>query len=1118
MSAFFGKFYPMILYKTLPKRLISLGALALCLVASGCHTPGTLFTLLDSGKTGVDFNNFIEEDAENNVLEYGYFYNGGGVAAADFNNDGRVDLYFTGNMVANRMYLNQGRMEFNDITEQAGVGLNEGWKTGVSLVDINDDGWMDVYVCRSGAENPALRRNLLYVNNGPTADSIPTFTEKAAFYGLDDPSYTTQAVFFDYDKDGDTDCFLLNHSVQDYAGFSRLLASYRKQENPAYGNKLLRNDGGRFVNVTDSSGIVSNVLSFGLGVNVSDFNNDGWSDLYISNDYNENDYLYLNQRNGTFIEVIRQATGHVSLYSMGTDAADINNDGWSDIVTLDMLPADHERIMLTAGDDNYDKYQELLRAGFHEQTMRNMLQINNGTNAEGIPVFSEIGQLAGISHTDWSWAALMADFDNDGYKDLFVTNGYARDYTNMEFLKYSTDVQSASRGSGKSPVQMDVIAKMPPIDQPNVIFRNQGTLSFTKKTKDWGFDAKSQSNGAVYADLDNDGDLDIVTNNVNAKAFVYQNNQTVTDSTRHLRVVLQAPSYALKAGAKVLLYQPGGAMQMQEYLPVRGFQSAMDGPLHFGLGAQTVDSIRIVWADGKVQTRAGISSAKTIALNYATAQNASEKVPSSPPLFREVAGIDYIHPISNRNDFRIQPLLPEMLSLPGPVIAQGDVNGDGKADVYLGGERGQAGTVWMSQGTDHRSVPVPVFAQDANFADAAAFFFDADGDGDQDLLVASAGYELNPADTLLRPRLYINQKGRWVIGTLPDLKINASCVAVADLDQDGDLDVFIGERVTPGRFPESRGGYLLVNDGKANFTDKTAQLLPQQAALGMVTKATFQDLNRDKRLELITASDWGAIRVWEKDKQGIFRDKSEAWGTTALTGTWSALEPADLDGDGDMDFVVGNRGTNGQWRLTAPQGMNLYADVSSATPPIPIVSLLDGGKEYPYASRDELAGQMPELKKKYPDYTSYAKATLSELFPSDQLGAMKQKKITEYRSGILENDTGTLRFRPLPVQAQFAPVYAVAVADFNGDGKLDIMLGGNQEKVRVRLGRNDANLVQIFLNKSISEFTYLPQQRSGLFVMGDVRSLSVLNKGSESEILIGRNGRPLKTLQIAKKR
>jgi hypothetical protein len=588
----------------------------LLIFLAGCNDQDTLFTRLDSGKTGIKFNNFVEEDAENNVLQYGYFYNGGGVAAADFNNDGLVDLYFTGNMVANKLYLNKGDFEFEDISEKSGTGLNEGWKTGVSLVDINDDGWIDIYVCRAGAENPRLRTKLLYVNNGKTADGIPTFTEKAAEYGLDDPSYTTQAVFFDYDRDGDTDCFLLNHSVQQYAGFSNLIASYRQQRNDAYGNKLLRNDAGRFTNVTDSSGIVSNILSFGLGVNVSDFNNDGWQDLYISNDYNENDYLYLNQKNGKFREVIREATGHVSLYSMGTDAADLNNDGLADIITLDMLPASNERIKLTSGDDNYDKYQQLLKAGFHDQTMRNMLQLNNGVNADGVPVFSEIGQLAGISNTDWSWAALMADFDNDGWKDIFISNGYARDYTNMEFLKYSTDVQVQAGQGGKTPTQMEIIAQMPPINEPDYIFQNQKNLTFTKKIKEWGFEKSNQSSGAIYADLDNDGDLDLITSNTNDKAFVYQNNAETKLTNKSLTVKLESPKYAFLAGTKVTLYSDS-LTQTQSFMPVRGFQSAQWGPVHFGIGgSQHIDSLRVDWADGSTQLLGTVAIGKPVVLKY----------------------------------------------------------------------------------------------------------------------------------------------------------------------------------------------------------------------------------------------------------------------------------------------------------------------------------------------------------------------------------------------------------------------------------------------------------------------------------------------------------------------
>ncbi|TDB65095.1 VCBS repeat-containing protein [Arundinibacter roseus] len=1087
-------------------------------IFQSCQQEKTLFTLLDAGDTGVDFVNFIDEDAENNVLEYGYFYNGGGVAAADFNNDGRVDLYFTGNMVANRMYLNQGNLKFIDISEQSGTNLNEGWKTGVSLVDINDDGWMDLYVCRSGAQDPGLRQNLLYVNNGPTADSIPVFTERAAEYGLADASYTTQAVFFDYDKDGDTDCFLLNHSVQDFAGFSQLLGSYRQQKNASYGNKLLRNDGGKYYDVTDSSGIVSNVLSFGLGINVTDFTNDGWPDLYIANDYNENDYLYINQKNGTFKEVIREATGHVSLYSMGTDAADINNDGWADILTLDMLPATHERVMLTAGDDNYDKYQQLIRAGFHHQTMRNMLQLNNGTNAEGIPVFSEIGQLAGVSNTDWSWAALFADFDNDGHKDIFVTNGYARDYTNMEFLKYSTDVQMEANSSGKAPSQLDVIEKMPPINQPNAIFKNDGNLHFISSAKAWGLDQPGQSNGAVYVDLDNDGDLDLVTNNVNEKAFIYKNNQEKEIANRYLSIQLQAPTFALKAGARVTLYQKGGSIQVQDFMPVRGFQSAMTGGLHFGLSMAVVDSVQVTWTDGHRQTIDKPTDSQTLSISYDPKAQVSAAPEPVPQLFQEKNTLDFTHQQNGQNDFRIQPLLPEMLSYVGPVLVKTDLNSDGVDDFYVGGGRGQAGALFIRKGESFVKQHIPEFEKDAPFNDADAVFFDADGDGDQDLLVVSAGYELAPTDTLLRPRLYLNQQNQWIRAAFPDIKINASCVAVSDVNGDNFPDLFIGERVTPGQFPESRGGVLLVTTGKGVFKENRTVLSSEAVKGNMVTKAVFSDIDGDKRSELLLASDWGTIQIWQQNKQGVFQDVSKLFGTETLSGRWTALAAADLDGDGDTDFVIGNTGTNWQWNVLSAQRLNLYTAQSEGGKTIPIVSLQTAEAEYPYASRDELLDQLPALKKKFPQYTSYANAAFSAIFDPETIRGMYRKTVNEFRSGILENSQGKLVFKPLPVQAQFAPIYACLIYDLNGDGKLDLLLGGNHSQSRVRMGRNNANTGQVFINQGNTSFTYTPQQVSGLYLTGDIRSMQAAPQGTSFEILIGQNGLPIKTLQIVKKR
>ncbi|MCU0354845.1 MAG: VCBS repeat-containing protein, partial [Cytophagales bacterium] len=919
------------------------------------------------------------------------------------------------------------------------------------------------------------------------------FTEKAAAYGLDDDSYTTQAAFFDYDRDGDLDCFLLNHSIQQYAGFSAAIADFRQQADKRYGCKLLKNNGGvGFQDASSEAGLLNNVLSFGLGMNITDVNNDGWLDVYVSNDYNENDYLYINQKNGTFKESIREMMGHTSMFSMGTDAADINNDGRTDIVTLDMLPKQNNRIKMTSGDDNYDKYQMLVGAGFHHQTMRNMLQINQGNG------FAEIGQLSGISNTDWSWSALFADFDNDGLKDLFVSNGYARDYTNMDFLKYSTDKQVETQQGKTMPSQMEIIEQMPPINEPNYIFKNTDGLLFTDKIQEWGFEKKSQSNGAAYADLDNDGDLDLVTNNINEKAFVYQNNSLHTPDKNYLQITLKASTEARKIGAKVAVWQAKQA-QYQEFQPVRGFQSAMYVPLHFGLGNRTkIDSISVVWTDG---TQTMLKTAKVnskIELDYAKNNGTVSVGNTASPLFHEQDMSLFTHFQSPVNDFKIQSLLPESRSYTGPCMAKGDANGDGKEDIYVGGGKGQSGALFLQQSNGFVRSIQSVFEKDSAFTDAGAVFFDADADKDLDLAVVSAGYSLHVSDALLQVRLYTNQNGKFNRSSgFPQILLNAAAIAAADVDADGDQDVFIGANCVPGRFPEAQKSVLLQNDGKGRFSVNTSF-----AHTSLVTDAVFTDINGDKKPDLLLVGEWMQPTVYLNQNGQLKLHEN-----TVQTSLAHRITAADLDNDGDEDFVLGNEGLNSQYNITSDRTLRLYAgDFNGSGTVVPVVTVLENGKEHPYASRDEMLDQVPALKKKFQNYADYSTAVLNDVLEVYQLAKAPKLTANELKTGILWNDGGKLAFEPLPVQAQFSPVHAITATDVNNDGKTDLILGGNVTQTRVRLGKCDANWGQLFINDGNRKFRYVPQSESGFYVKGDVRSVVSVNDW----LLWGVNGQSLK--------
>ena len=1097
--------------------------LALALLFSGCQHTDTLFEKLSSSKTGITFKNSLEEAADFNVLKYGYFYNGGGVAAADFNNDGLIDLYFTGNLNANKLYLNKGDLAFDDITEKAGVAAADGWNTGVSVVDINADGWLDIYVCRSAAVDARLRRNLLFINNKNL-----TFSEKAAEYGLDDPAYSTQAAFFDYDRDGDLDCFLLNHSVQEFAGFSRMIRDFKQQNNPNYSSKLYQNQNGKFTDVSAAVGLVSNVLSFGLAVAVSDFNNDGWLDMYVSNDYNENDYLYINQQNGKFNEQVRDAMGHTSLYSMGSDAADVNNDGRIDLLTLDMLPERNERIKLTSGDDNYGKYEQLIRAGFHHQTMRNMLQLNVGSpltdgSVRGLQ-FSEIGQLAGVSNTDWSWAGLWADFDNDGWKDLFITNGYARDYTNMEFLKFTVDEQLNARQTGQPTDPLAVIAKMPSISEPNYIFRNTGKLTFTNETKAWGLNEPTQSNGAVYADLDNDGDLDLIINNVNAEAGIYENHANEKARNHYLAIQLKSPNPAWLMGARVSVWADG-RMQVQEFMPVRGFQSAMDGPLLFGLGnAQQADSVRVRWADGKTQLVKPGRPAESNQLTVSYRPTGNFQPETSPkPFWQAVDGPDVTHREDTVNDFKIQPLLPYMLSQTGPRFAVGDVNADGQDDVFVGGGRGQSSQVLLQRNGRFVPMPQPALLADQDFEDSGAEWFDADGDRDLDLVICSAGYELVANDTRLQTRLYLNDgKGHLTRQVaFPNVRLSASCVRAADVDGDGDPDLFVGARVVPGRYPESPTSHLLLNDGRGHFSDATSQQ-PALNQLGMVTDAAFADLTRDGHPELIVATDFGPIRAFTF-RAGKLQSLDNV--LPAITGCWNRLLVQDFDKDGDPDIIAANEGLNSQLRATTNHPLLLYGIQNESGGVLPIIADYErdadkNAQPHPFNARDEMLDQVVALRKKFTDYTRYSTATITDLFAPDALGKAQKREASELRTVLFRNESraGNNRFmmQPLPIEAQMSPAYALAVADVNHDGLPDLIVCGNRTYNRVRLGKTDANRGQLFMNRGKGQFQYVPMPQSGLVWDGDVRDFSTVRVGNQTELLVGATGQPVRAFVLAK--
>lgn len=1072
-----------------------------------------MFSLLPSNQTGIKFKNILKETEEFNILTYGQIYNGGGVSVGDINNDGLEDLYFTGNMVGSRLYLNKGGFKFEEIAKKAGVFAEGLWNTGTTMADVNGDGLLDIYVCRSAAKDDFKRKNVLFINNGDL-----TFTEKAAEYGLDDFGYSSQAAFFDYDKDGDLDVYVVNHSTQLYSGFRQATnGKLKEKRDPNFADRLYKNENGKFVNVSDEVGLVSNVLGFGLGIAVSDINNDTWPDIYISNDFHEQDYLYINNQNGTFTESLEKYIGHTSHFSMGSDIADINNDGFPEIMTLDMLPEGNHRIKMVSGPDNYDKNSLLEENGFYHQIMRNMMHLNNN----GL-YFSEIGQFSGISNTDWSWASLFVDLDNDGFKDLFITNGVKKDYTNMDFMNFAVQEKINENNTGVEMAITNLIENMPPTIEENYTYLNNGDLTFTKVNEKWGLNQKTLSNGAAYADLDNDGDMDLIVNNTDEEAFVYRNNSNKLTNNNYLKVNLKgAGKNTFGLGAKLILKLSDKKLS-QEMMPTRGFQSSVGYDLVFGLGStKVVEELQVIWPDGKVQKINNIDANQKITLNQSGAWLPELESISTPNmLFADISLdsiIKYVHKENSFNDFKREQLLPHKLSIQGPKIATADVNKDGLEDIYIGGAKGQSGELLL-QTKNGKFVGhnLTVFHDDQNSEDLGLLFFDADNDKDLDLYVASGGNEYEIDSPELQDRLYFNDglgNFKKKATSLPSMLTSSSCVKAGDLDADGDLDLFVGGRLVPGQYPTAPRSYILQNDGKGKFKDITVQTNKDLISPGMVTDAVWSDFSGDGKDDLIIVGEFMAIRAFE-NKNGSLTELENSSGLAESQGWWNTIKAGDMDNDGDIDYVLGNFGHNSQLKATITEPVSLYSkDFDNNGSIDPILCSFNLGVSYPVFSKDDIVGQLSSLKSKYVNYSDYADQKITDIFSASELEGVSVLEAKNFATSYLENlGKGQFTLKKLPAKAQLAPVYGILLEDFNNDGNLDILLAGNFFGTRVKYGRYDANKGVVLMGNGKGGFNPISSPESGLNIEGEVRDIISIKLNDKSQtILFTRNNSSIKS-------
>lgn len=1082
-----------------------------------CQKSPTQFQLLKPEESGIHFSNIITENDTLNILEYEYVYNGGGVALADFNQDGLTDIIFTGNQVPNRLYLNQGDLKFKDISRESGVVSEDRWSTGVSIVDINQDGLMDFYVCASVHNPGPARANTLWVNQGNNENGIPQFKEEASAFGIADTGHSTHAVFFDYDLDKDLDLYILTNEMERVFTPNQYRAKVTDGSNENT-DRLYRNDGnGTFTDISKEAGIL--IEGYGLGVSTHDFNLDGWPDIYVTNDYLTNDLFYINNQDGTFTNKANEYLKHQSHSAMGHDVADMNNDGLDDILVMEMLPELNERKKRMVMANNYATYRNNDKFGYQHQYVRNTLQLNNGFTPEGDLIYSDIGHLSGVYQTDWSWSALFADMDHDGYRDILITNGFPKDITDQDFGHYRAELENIATWE-------QLNDQIPEAKLQNYAFHNQGDLTFEKANDKWGMNTPSFSNGAALGDLDNDGDLEYVVNNIDDSAFVYKNLLQEQQTDKHyLRIRLMGLTPNKEGlGAKILALLPDQKIIYQENSPYRGYMSSVEPIIHIGLGNNTrVDSLMVFWPDGAFQILKNVAADQVLNLSQ------SEAKPGSIELLKDFLGakrksidnllssdkdfgIEHFHEEDDKIDFNIQKTLPHKFTQLGPGISIGDMNGDDLEDILIGSSAEKSRSVFLQQddGSFEKALDHSL-AQADQFEDQGLLLFDADGDGDNDLYASSGSYEFEPNAPQHQDRLFINKGDgsfEYEPKRLPEIRENSSCVKAADFDKDGDLDLFVGSRVKSGAYPEPVSSYVLVNEN-AYFKKLTH---PELENIGMISDALWTDFNNDGWPDLILAGEWMPISVFE-NQEGKLVNITSSSGLANFKGWWNSLAGGDFDRDGDIDYVAGNLGLNSPYKASSEQPLSIYAadfDKSGSIDPIiGCYAMNSEGKMLPYPmhSRDDMIKQMNIIRRWYPEYKDFAEVTIQELIPDSMQKDMLTLEANHFQSSYIENlGNGKFSLRPLPMSVQMAPVFGILVIDPDLDGKLDIILNGNSFGTEVFAGRYDAMNGLMLRGNGTGEFEVLRPSESGLFIPGDGKAIAeLINKQGEAIIIATQN-------------